>query len=244
MIRLNNLAAAIAVMMVVTIAACKKNDEGGKGGKGGYSKDCNLTGTLIKTDYSKSALNNFWIQAASGEVYMPCANDVVNFQAEHYAEGQKVTFGTRALGEHEKCDNFFIECPVGMTMTTQRVGLTCINKASGKCNKSLVIRASSDTVQTVQVIDAWQEGDFVKVFIGFSGCDFDASPISLHWNGVIRNSQPAGITFELGNMPAPQMCQAYFVDTLCVDLHKLKPFGKEFSLNIKGLDKPGIPIKF
>lgn len=240
--KLNNLAALLAVVFLVGFVSCKKVEEGNKGG--GYSKDCNFTGTLIKTDYSKSVLSNLWIQGTNGEVYQACANDVINFAAESYSEGQKVVFGTRALSANETCESIFIDCPTGMIMPTQKVGITCINKVSGKCSKSLIVRPSADTMQTVSIENVWQEGNNLKLFVAFSGCNFDASPINLHWDGVIRNSNPAGIEFALGNMPAPQMCLAYFTDTLCVDISPLKTYGNQFNLQIIEYKRGPISLSF
>jgi hypothetical protein len=240
--KLNNLAAMFAISILVGFVSCKKLEEGGKGG--GYSKDCNLTGTLIKTDYSKSILNNLWIQGNNGEVYQACANDIINFAAESYAEGQKVVFGTRALKSNETCETIFVECPNGMIMPTQKVGLTCINKVSGKCGKSLINSPSLDKQQTVKIESVWQEGNHLKLFVGFGGCNFDPSPINLHWDGNLMKSNPAQIEFVLGNMPAPQMCNAYFTDTLCYDISSLKVYGKHYSLEVKGYKNGPIQIRF
>lgn len=241
--KLNNLAAMFAISILVGFVSCKKLEEG-KGSGGGYSKDCNLSGTLIKTDYSKSVLNNLWIQGNNGEVYQACANDIINFAAENYAEGQKVVFGTRALKSNETCESIFIECPNGMIMPTQKVGITCINKVSGKCSKSLINSPSLDKEQTVSIENVWQEGNNLKLFVAFSGCNFDASPINLHWDGNLKESMPMQIEFALGNMPAPQMCLAYFTDTLCYDISSLKAHGNQYILQVKGYKKGQIPIKF
>lgn len=240
--KLNNLAALLAVSFLVGFVSCKKLDEGNKGG--GNSKDCNLTGTLIKTDYSRSVLSNLWIKGDDGEVYQACANDIVNIGAENYAEGQKVMFGVRALTTNETCESVFIDCPTGMILPTQKVGITCISKVSGNCNKSLLLKASTDTAQTVNILNVWQDGNYLKMYVGFSGCDFDASLLNLHWNGVIKNSNPAGIEFALGNMPELQMCLAYFADTICFDMSSLKGYGTTYNLQVKGFNKAIIPIKF
>jgi hypothetical protein len=240
--KINNLAALFAVTFLLGFVSCQKLEEDGKGRA--YSKECNLTGTLIKTFYSKSALNNFWIQGNNGEVYQACANDIINFTAENYTEGQKVLFGTRALKSTETCETIFVECPTGMIMPTQKIGLTCISKVSGKCGKSLINSASLDKEQTVSIENVWQEGNHLKLFVAFSGCNFDASPINLHWDGNLMKSNPAQIAFALGNMPVSQMCLAYFTDTLCYDISSLKVYGNQFSLKVNGYKNSPIQIGF
>jgi hypothetical protein len=127
-------------------------------------------------------------------------------------------------------------------MPTQKVGVTCISKVSGKCGKSLINRPSLDKEQTVSIENVWQEGNHLKLFVAFSGCNFDASPINLHWDGNLMKSNPAQVEFALGNMPPSQMCTAYFTDTLCVDISRLKTFGNHFSLQVKGYKKGPISL--
>ncbi|GAB1449647.1 hypothetical protein MASR2M44_26760 [Bacteroidota bacterium] len=95
---------------------------------------------------------------------------------------------------------------------------------------------------TVHVLNARQENNNLVLMLGFSGCNFDPTPITLYTTDVNLASDPQVVQATLANMPEEQMCQAYFQKEVCFDLSNLKATSRYFNIILRGYNQP-IPIQ-
>jgi hypothetical protein len=69
----------------------------------------------------------------------------------------------------------------------------------------------------INVLDAYIDGNCLKLKVGFSGCDASTDRISLTWDGIFDGDANLALVDD-----APQMCNAYFTQEVSYDLSALK----------------------
>lgn len=116
------------------------------------------------------------------------------------------------------------------------------SNGSTTCKASQLSMELPEEKQTVTILSVWQDQNKLKMMLGFSGCDFDPEPIQLHTTNINHSSDPPIVRACLANMPAEQMCQAYFEKEVCFDLTELKKQGSSFTILLKGYHT-AIPIQ-
>lgn len=93
------------------------------------------------------------------------------------------------------------------------------------CEAMMPEEAPAEKVTTAggtNIMKAWIEGDNLKLEVGYSGCNKHTFDLHLT-DDVIENTKAASsMVLQLADNNGEQFCQAYFQETLCFDISKLK----------------------
>jgi hypothetical protein len=116
------------------------------------------------------------------------------------------------------------------------------------CEAVIADEGPSDNVTTsagTNVKNAWIEGNNLKLEIGYSGCNKHS--FDMHWNKNQINIAlyPNRTYLQLVDNNGEQFCQAYFQDTLCFDISKLKTGTHgEMLIKLQNHDEVGVTYKY
>jgi hypothetical protein len=111
---------------------------------------------------------------------------------------------------------------------------------TGGC-RPFISGKSPETKKTVKILKAWTEGSKFWVSLGYGGCNFDDSGITMYNEGTINSSTPKTIRIKLGNLPEAQLCNAYFTKDICFDLGTVLKQGEALKVILDDYD--GLPIE-
>lgn len=113
---------------------------------------------------------------------------------------------------------------MSICMAGEMVNITCYNVVSNgasKCSSFSFTNIDSsllDTLPDYQVYGWRTEGTSLLLDIGYSGCDRDRGFQLFVSNAQMRSMPPQNVAVLSFT---PQMCEAYFRDTLCFEMNKL-----------------------
>ena len=101
----------------------------------------------------------------------------------------------------------------------------CDRKPTKTCESLIDGEGASENVTSSagsNVMKAWIEGDNLKLEVGYSGCDKHTFDLHLTDDVVENPKERSAIVLQLVDNNGEHMCQAYFQETLCFDISKLK----------------------
>lgn len=239
---------AIVFVSLFLLSSCKRDPkEGGWGNdkpKDPVSKNCTISATVVSVPCGMGFWGNLWLLSDKGEYFQPCDITFLPIVPIELKEGDKVMFSYQGLDyKHARCE-YKIMCAV-VQPKAYKVLINCIQVLTpttqrGKCKDLTTVPAQNHrTPEKVSILSAFVQDNYLKTVIGYSGCNPRHEKISLHWDGSYAKSNPPQVFFELGNLPEAQMCQAYFMDTLCFDISSINKLGSPMpvSIKLKGYDK-------
>lgn len=232
---------AVAAMLLTS--ACNHplfdwEEPGGGGGKPGHPvvTDCKVRGKVVRVMCGTSIYDNFWIQTPDGKYYRPCEQSFQTLCPIGLKEGDHVMFSYRKLPNCKSCDDK-ITCLAALPPFTNVV-IDCIQVLPQTDCEALVLdRNVSSENNYLHVINAAVEGRFLKLKIGYSGCNvLPKSAFRLSWTGAFAKSLPPQADLFVNiNGVTPTVCQAYFTTDLCFDVSSLKSSSSQpVQINIGG----------
>ena len=133
-------------------------------------------------------------------------------------------------------------CGSSICMVGQIIDIKFIRyyDVTGDC-RPFISGKSPETKKTVKILKAWTEGSKFWVSLGYGGCNFDDSGITMYNEGTINSSTPKTTRIKLGNLPEAQLCNAYFTKDICFDLGTILKQGETLKVILDGYD--GLPIE-
>lgn len=224
-----SLTSLIALILVVVTFSCRKWEEPGGGGGGNTNPAYSMNGMF--KDYSKLDGCKWVFESKEGKKY-EVGQWIANIEIK---EGVAAEVRVRNRSGASVC---MVGQPIDVLSVTY--GTT-----PGQVNCKLPVKIySGENNQTVSVLNAAQNGNYLKIQLGYSGCNFDEKPINLYWDGNISKTNPASLTLKLINQPRPQNCLAYFTAETCFDLSPFKTFGSTLLITIEGYKDSPVTIRF
>lgn len=170
---------------------------------------CEFIGTIME----HPSCNVLYIQMEDGTQFEP-----VNQEAfTGFSAGETVMFSYNTV------ETFQMTCSGAAA-----VQLTCITRLGcpppppSEC-KPIVIGDDPHTMPTnypVNVLNAYIDGNCLKLKVGFSGCDANTERINMMWDGMFSGLVAEANLVLVDN--DPQMCNAYFTKEVSFDLSPLK----------------------
>lgn len=133
-------------------------------------------------------------------------------------EGESLHAGDEVMFDYEPADGMSI------CMSGEMVNITCykvVNKAEATCPSFEFINIDSNLLESAPDFQlyGWRtEKTTLMLDIGYSGCDRDRN-FSLNVSQAQMRSMPPQNVAVLSF--TPQMCEAYFRDTLCFEMSEL-----------------------
>ena len=228
---------AFALAVILGISACNNPcfdpaEPGGGGSKPPVSKNCNLTGTMVRVTCGVSIYDNLWIKMDNGTYIQPCEQSFQTFNALIFTEGQRVKFSYRKIDGPSSCDDQVI-CLAALPPHTSAI-IDCIdgiNPGNPACG-SLVVKPEPEG-GPVNVLEASVTGNYLKLKVGHGGCSpMPDDEFVLSWNGALMKSLPAQAELFIQSKTT-QLCQAYFTKELCFDISKLRQEDQAITIRIQ-----------
>ena len=189
--------------MVDGIITCIKSDGDNQQG------DCNTLGTV--KDYSHLDGCGLIIITDDGKKLNPVGTHLMDLDLN---DGDRVKFDYRR-------SMAFTACMVG-----DAVYLNCIEKLDGPNNNPCKTLNTYKGInppgyQHASINNARLEGSKLYLDIAFSGCSDQNRDFQLYWDGSLTKSFPSQATLKFRDLARPEMCQAYFMKTICFDVSAL-----------------------
>lgn len=202
---------------------------------GSSQNECTYTGTLVSVPCGISVFNNLWILRDDGKYFQPCdIGPSAMLLSTEFIEGKRVSFNYAPLGSGSTlCDNEkLMLCPTILPQRT-KIKLTCVTLLDQKSECKPLIKAVYEPKgqQPIQILNAWRDGDCLKMKVGFSGCSDISSSFNLFWDGSMTKSNPPKVFLQLGGLPEGITCAAYFESEISFSLSELKQLNAKIILS-------------
>jgi hypothetical protein len=217
----------LAAVASFSFSSCKKGwwgyDEGNGGGGNGGGENTNfdVKGTMYYQNCGLGIYDNLWIRTDDGKILQPCeAKSLMCVPPLHLKEGDRVELNySQFKGAYPSFSPF---CRMASFPFT-KASINFISKIE-TTDCSLVSFPANylDLPSNVFIKSARIEGSYLKLKIGFSGCNNETSRFKL----VATPTEKSNVlTYEvkvIDDSQLPVLCEAYFEEEVCFDIAPFK----------------------